>query len=211
MRRALWSSKHGPKPSTARIGGIRAASRSRFAKSTFGHMEHFDGSTAPTEWNTLLQAHTAKSQLQNGSCSRCGIIPSRPDQIATLIFSEEGGKTKLTMTIECKSVGDRDALLQMRIDVGTARTLENLAEYLDRRRPELRAVRYRFDRMRLRCRPSRALFSQRDKPPGIAQCWELFSLHPLLLSHSAYTLLLRSSLCLCCYVDRRLARSIRSR
>ena len=60
------------------------------------------------------------------------IIPSRPDPVATLIFSEEGGKTKLTMTIECKSVGDRDALLQMRIDVGTARTLENLAEYLDR-------------------------------------------------------------------------------
>jgi uncharacterized protein YndB with AHSA1/START domain len=60
------------------------------------------------------------------------IIPSRPDPIATLIFSEEGEKTKLTMTIECKSVGDRDALLQMRIDAGTARTLENLAEYLDR-------------------------------------------------------------------------------
>jgi hypothetical protein len=36
------------------------------------------------------------------------------------------------MTIECNSVGDRDGLLQMRIDVGTARTLENLAEYLDR-------------------------------------------------------------------------------
>src|SRR5258708_7015561 len=60
------------------------------------------------------------------------IIPSRPDPVATLIFSEEGGKTKLTMTIECKSVGDRDALLQMRIDVGTPRTLENLPEYLDR-------------------------------------------------------------------------------
>jgi hypothetical protein len=58
--------------------------------------------------------------------------PSRPDPIATLVFSEEGEKTKLTMTIECKSVGDRDALLQMRIDAGTARTLENLAEYLDR-------------------------------------------------------------------------------
>jgi uncharacterized protein YndB with AHSA1/START domain len=60
------------------------------------------------------------------------IIPSRPDPVATLVFSEAGGKTKLTMTIECKSVGDRDALLQMRIDVGTARTLENLGEYLDR-------------------------------------------------------------------------------
>ena len=60
------------------------------------------------------------------------IIPSRPDPVATLIFSEEGGKTKLTMTIACKSVGDRDALLQMRMEVGTARTLDNLAGYLDR-------------------------------------------------------------------------------
>jgi uncharacterized protein YndB with AHSA1/START domain len=60
------------------------------------------------------------------------IFPSRPDPVTTLIFSEEGGKTKLTMTIECKSVEDRDALLQMRIDAGTARTLENLAGYLVR-------------------------------------------------------------------------------
>src|SRR6202142_2896917 len=43
--------------------------------------------------------------------------------------------------------------------------------------------------MRLRCRPSRALFSPRGKPPGIAQSWELFSLHLLLPSYSAYTLL----------------------
>jgi uncharacterized protein YndB with AHSA1/START domain len=60
------------------------------------------------------------------------IIPSRPDPVATLIFSEEGGKTRLTMTIECASGEDRDALLQMRIDVGTSRTLANLAEYLGR-------------------------------------------------------------------------------
>jgi hypothetical protein len=36
------------------------------------------------------------------------------------------------MRIECNSVEDRDVLLQMRIDVGTGQTLENLAEYLDR-------------------------------------------------------------------------------
>ena len=36
------------------------------------------------------------------------------------------------MKIECNSIGDRDWLLQMRIDVGTGLTLENLAEYLDR-------------------------------------------------------------------------------
>jgi uncharacterized protein YndB with AHSA1/START domain len=55
---------------------------------------------------------------------------SSPESVATLIFSEDGGKTKLTMTIECQSIEDRDALLQMRVDSGTARTLENLADYL---------------------------------------------------------------------------------
>ncbi len=60
------------------------------------------------------------------------ILPSRPEPLATLLFSEDGSKTKLMMTIECNSIEDRDALLQMRIDVGTARTLENLAEYLER-------------------------------------------------------------------------------
>jgi uncharacterized protein YndB with AHSA1/START domain len=60
------------------------------------------------------------------------IFPSRPDPLATLLFSEEGNKTKLTMRIECNSIEDRDALLQMRMDVGTGRTLQNLAEYLGR-------------------------------------------------------------------------------
>jgi uncharacterized protein YndB with AHSA1/START domain len=60
------------------------------------------------------------------------IFPSRPDPLATLLFGEDGSKTKLTMKIECDSIEDRDALLQMRIDVGTGRTLETLAEYLDR-------------------------------------------------------------------------------
>jgi uncharacterized protein YndB with AHSA1/START domain len=55
---------------------------------------------------------------------------SSPESVATLIFIEDGGKTKLTMTIECQSIEDRDALLQMRVDAGTARTLENLADYL---------------------------------------------------------------------------------
>jgi hypothetical protein len=34
------------------------------------------------------------------------------------------------MTIECMTKKDRDSLLQMRIDAGTAQTLENLAAYL---------------------------------------------------------------------------------
>ena len=48
----------------------------------------------------------------------------------TLVFTEEGKKTKLTITIECATKKDRDALLQMRVDAGTAQTLENLAAYL---------------------------------------------------------------------------------
>jgi uncharacterized protein YndB with AHSA1/START domain len=60
------------------------------------------------------------------------IFPPRPDPLATLLFSEDGSKTKLSMRIQCNSKEDRDALLQMRIDVGTGQTLENLAEYLDR-------------------------------------------------------------------------------
>src|SRR3981081_208155 len=55
------------------------------------------------------------------------IFPLGPDPLATLLFSEEGNKTKLTMRIECNSIEDRDALLQMRMDVGTGRTLQNLA------------------------------------------------------------------------------------
>jgi uncharacterized protein YndB with AHSA1/START domain len=58
------------------------------------------------------------------------MFPSSPESVGTLIFTEESGKTKLTMTIECSSIEDRDALLKMRVDAGTARTLENLAEYL---------------------------------------------------------------------------------
>ena len=49
---------------------------------------------------------------------------------ATLVFTQDGKKTKLTMTIECATTSDRDALLQMRVDAGTAQTLENLAAYL---------------------------------------------------------------------------------
>lgn len=58
------------------------------------------------------------------------MFPSSPEPLATLVFTEEGRKTKLTMTIECATKKDRDALLQMRMDAGTAQTLENLAAYL---------------------------------------------------------------------------------
>jgi len=56
--------------------------------------------------------------------------PSANDPIAILVLSEIGEKTKLTITMECDTKEDRDALLQMRVDLGTAQTLENLAAYL---------------------------------------------------------------------------------
>ena len=59
------------------------------------------------------------------------LIPSSPDLVTTLIFSVDGlDRTKLVMTILCASVEDRNAVLEMRIDVGTARTLDNLAAYI---------------------------------------------------------------------------------
>ena len=58
------------------------------------------------------------------------MFPSSPEPVGTLVFTEDGKKTKLTMTIECATNKERDALLQMRIDAGTAQTLENLAAYL---------------------------------------------------------------------------------
>jgi uncharacterized protein YndB with AHSA1/START domain len=57
--------------------------------------------------------------------------PSGGESVGTLIFSEHDSETTLTLTIGCASKADRDALLQMRVDVGTTRTLDNLDEYLD--------------------------------------------------------------------------------
>jgi len=50
--------------------------------------------------------------------------------VSTLVFTEEGKRTRLTITIECTTSQERDALLQMRVDAGTAQTLDNLAAYL---------------------------------------------------------------------------------
>lgn len=57
-------------------------------------------------------------------------FPSSPESVATLRFIDDGGRTKFIMTIECQSIEDRNVLLAMRVDVGTARTLENLAAFL---------------------------------------------------------------------------------
>jgi uncharacterized protein YndB with AHSA1/START domain len=65
--------------------------------------------------------------------------PSGAESVGTLMFDEHHGITTLAMTITCASAADRDALLKMRVDVGTARTLDNLDAYLDGiRRPGTR-------------------------------------------------------------------------
>ena len=56
--------------------------------------------------------------------------PSGAASTGTLAFSAVGEATLLTMTIACASRADRDALLAMRVDAGTVRTLDNLDEYL---------------------------------------------------------------------------------
>ena len=56
--------------------------------------------------------------------------PDSPERGATLVFAEDGKKTRLTITMECATRRERDAMLQMRVDAGTAQTLENLAAYL---------------------------------------------------------------------------------
>jgi uncharacterized protein YndB with AHSA1/START domain len=58
---------------------------------------------------------------------------SSGESVCTFVFSEHEGKTTLTMTFECQSSADRDALLQMRVDEGTTLTLNNLDEYLKAR------------------------------------------------------------------------------
>jgi uncharacterized protein YndB with AHSA1/START domain len=57
--------------------------------------------------------------------------PSGAESVGTLMFEEHQGMTTLTMTIACASAADCEALLRMRVDVGTARTLDNLDAYLD--------------------------------------------------------------------------------
>ena len=50
--------------------------------------------------------------------------------IGTIIFIEDGTRTRVVVNIECKSEAERDQLLRMGIAAGTARTLDNLAGYL---------------------------------------------------------------------------------
>jgi uncharacterized protein YndB with AHSA1/START domain len=56
--------------------------------------------------------------------------PSGGESVGTLEFRPSGDATTLVMTITCASRADRDALLRMRVDQGTVRSLENLDAFL---------------------------------------------------------------------------------
>ena len=56
--------------------------------------------------------------------------PDRPEEIATLVLTEEGNKTRLTLTIVSVTSEDRDATLRMRAEADMAQTLTNPAAYL---------------------------------------------------------------------------------
>ncbi len=56
--------------------------------------------------------------------------PGGADSFGTLEFEERAGQTILTLTMTAPSKEARDAMLEMRIDAGTARTLDNLHEYV---------------------------------------------------------------------------------
>jgi uncharacterized protein YndB with AHSA1/START domain len=53
--------------------------------------------------------------------------------IGRVILKEIGGKTHLTVRIECGSASGLDHYLKMGVDAGTGKTLDNLVEYLDAR------------------------------------------------------------------------------
>ena len=59
-----------------------------------------------------------------------GPSPDSPT-VGTLVFTEHGGVTTLTITMTAGSAADRDTLLRHRVDAGTAQTLENLAAHLE--------------------------------------------------------------------------------
>jgi uncharacterized protein YndB with AHSA1/START domain len=59
-------------------------------------------------------------------------MATAPRSLTTLVFTETARRTTLTMTIDCPTVVQRDQMLAMRVDTGTARTLQNLARHLER-------------------------------------------------------------------------------
>jgi uncharacterized protein YndB with AHSA1/START domain len=53
--------------------------------------------------------------------------------IGRVLLEEAGGGTRMTVEIQCRSAEHLDQCLEMGVDVGTARTLDNLVAYARRR------------------------------------------------------------------------------
>ncbi len=51
--------------------------------------------------------------------------------IGRVLFEAMGGKTLITVRIDCGSAARLEQYLKMGVDVGTAKTLDNLAAYVD--------------------------------------------------------------------------------
>ena len=96
---------------------LRPGGTFRFVNAGHGGRHAFTGTYREIEPPSRL-VFTARSPAGSGS-------------VGTLTFSGAGDTTLLTMTIACASKAERDAMLAMRVDAGTARTLDNLADYLD--------------------------------------------------------------------------------
>jgi len=54
--------------------------------------------------------------------------------IGTVLFTEDGTQTLMVVSIECTSEAERNQLLKMGVAAGTARTLDNLADYVGQSR-----------------------------------------------------------------------------
>jgi uncharacterized protein YndB with AHSA1/START domain len=54
--------------------------------------------------------------------------------IGRVIFEEVGGKTHLTVRIECGSASQLEHYIKMGVGAGTAKTLDNLVAYVDARK-----------------------------------------------------------------------------
>ncbi len=61
---------------------------------------------------------------------RMPATPSGEGALSTVLFIDHGETTELQVTIACGSPQERDMLLAMRVDEGTARTLDNLERHL---------------------------------------------------------------------------------
>ena len=93
----------------------------------FEHQKNADGSAHV--FTGVYREITRPSRLVFATPS-----PSGGESIGSLDFQEGDGVTTLVLTMTSPSKADRDALLRMRVDAGTARSLDNLGDFLATRK-----------------------------------------------------------------------------